>query len=222
MAGPYYEERPLGPNGPIPVQEYRSERAQLDSARIAPYLVADVDAVQHSSVKWRAIFAGFFVSLMTYLILMSLGLAMGGGQLQTAIPTGDVSIPILGSGAGLWITAAVVVSLFIGSYASGRVSGLVTNRVGRTQGVVVSALFLGFLLSQFSLGIDAGAAVDGSGGDGLSRLLQARTLGESGGWTLFASLFLGLLSSILGGGIGARANLRAPLSRADRVALRSV
>jgi hypothetical protein len=42
---------------------------------------------------------------------------------------------------------------------------------------------------------------------------------EIAGWTLFGALFLGTLFSMVGGGIGAQMNLRAPLSRADEHAI---
>lgn len=330
MAERYYDERRMGPNGPVPVNDaryyeedrirmeermreerdrnerVRDERVREDRVRINdrprlvdPIVTPDVDVLQRSTVKWRAIFAGAFVSIMTYLILMSLGLAIGGGNLQGVIQ-GEDTAQALGIGAGVWLVASIVISLFIGAFAAGRVSGLITNRVGRTQGVVISALFFGLLLSQVgsaigSLGRGIGATVGAVGtaagdlsknpqvqdladdviGDlnlrsspevvvsGLTRRLvrgdtdgaanylsrqagitreeadarlqtlktdiqqtandagQAAARGmRTAGYTLFGSLLLGMLAAILGGGAGAAASLRSPLSRADRTALR--
>jgi hypothetical protein len=42
---------------------------------------------------------------------------------------------------------------------------------------------------------------------------------EIAGWTLFGALFLGTLFAMVGGGVGAQMNLRAPLSRADERAI---
>lgn len=290
----------------------RDERAErLERERVAersahrPYLSPvtslDVDAVSNSTVKWRAIFAGLFVSLMTYLILMSAGLALGGLNLVGVIQGRD-SAQALGIGAGIWMVAAIMISLFTGAFAASRVSGLITNRIGRTQGVVIAALFFGVMLSQLGSAIgtlgrgvgDTIGAVGSAAGDlsknpqvqdlvddvigdlnlrsspevvvsGVTRRLvrgdtqsavnylsreanitpeeanarlqhlqgdikaTATDVGTTaahaikvGGLTLFGALVLGMLSSLLGGGLGAGANLRKPLSRADQVALRDL
>lgn len=109
------------------------------------------------TISWRAIFAGAFVALITYMALMALGLAFGGGALQGVIQ-GNANANSLGVGAGIWMIVSVLVSLFVGSYVSARVGFEFPIRVGRYQGVVIASLFF---IAMFS---ELGAAVGALGG----------------------------------------------------------
>jgi hypothetical protein len=252
----------------------------------------------HSRLSWRAILAGAAISLLTYVVFLSLGLAVAGGSLRDVIQGTD-SGQGFGIGTGIWLIFPVLVSLFVGSYAAARVSGLVPIRVGRIQGVVIASLFFGFILMQVGaavgmLGRGVGSVV-GAAGDqaaniaqdprvqdqleqalgglnlrsppgevarGLAlRLIRGDTNGarnylareagippaeaeqrigriqadvqraavdasmqatrvmQAAGWTLFGALVLGSLFAMLGGGLGARLNLRAPISEVDRKAI---
>jgi hypothetical protein len=111
----------------------------------------------HLSVRWRAIFAGTLVAIFTYTLLMSLGIAIAGGQL-TGIIQGDNSASALGIGSAIWTILSVLVSLFAGGFIAGQVGGLVTMQVGRVHGLVVATLFFGILFSQL------GSAVSSIGG----------------------------------------------------------
>jgi len=130
----------------------------------SPYLAEATHALERSSISWRAIFAGVFISLLVYFILTFLGLAIGGSTLQGLIE-GRESVAGLGIGTGIWIVLSCLISLFVGAYYAGRVSGLITIKIGRVQGLVISALFFGFLFSQL------GAAV-GSIGQGAGSMLK--------------------------------------------------
>jgi hypothetical protein len=121
-------------------------------------------------VSWRAIFAGLFVSLISYFILLALGLAIGGASLESAaLGTGSASG--IGGWTGVWMIISLVLSLFIGSFSASRVSGLIPIRVGRTQGVVITALFFLVILSQAAsivglIGRGVGGAVGALGSAG--------------------------------------------------------
>lgn len=128
--------------------------------------------LERSSINWRAIFAGFFISLMVYMILTSLGLAIGGSTLKGVVQ-GQGGGTGLSIGSGIWLVVSVFLSLFTGSYLAGRVSGLVTGRIGGTQGVVIAALFFAFMLSQ------VGALV-GALGNGLGSVIGAAGSAASG------------------------------------------
>lgn len=106
------------------------------------------------SVHWRAVFAGVFVAELVYIVLLTLGLAIGAMQVSNLIQ-GTGSARALGSGFGIWMVITVVLSLFAGSYAAGRASGIVATRVGYIQGAVISSLFFIMMLSQigFSVGM---------------------------------------------------------------------
>jgi hypothetical protein len=124
---------------------------------------AGTSAVERSSISWRAIFAGFFISFMVYLILASLGLAIGGATLKGVVQ-GQGGGSGLSIGSGIWLVVTALISLFVGSYLAGRVGGLVTSRVGGVQGFVVAALFFAFMISQ------VGALV-GTVGSGLGTVI---------------------------------------------------
>ena len=252
----------------------------------------------HTSVRWGAIFAGTLIALLVYATLISLGMAFGGDSLQSVV-RGEASAQSLGIGAGIWLVASVLLSLFAGGFVSGRVAGQVAMRVGRIQGMVVSGLFFALMFSGAgsaigSIGNGLGSVASTVGGaagnvaqtpeaqelidDAIgdlnlksspevvakgvaSRLIRgnddaalnylSRQAGitraeaqqrietvkaqfdqvvaqagdtaaravEIAGWTLFGALFLGTLFSMVGGGVGAQMNLRAPLSRADERAI---
>jgi hypothetical protein len=127
---------------------------------------------EHSTINWRAIFAGVFISLLSYSVLISLGLAVGGTTLRGIIQGNDAG-QTFGIGSGIWLIVSALISLFIGSYSAGKSSGLISTRVGRTQGVVITAIFFGIMLSQVgstigflgkglgsTLGVMGGAAGD--------------------------------------------------------------
>lgn len=256
--------------------------------------LADTARESHS-VHWRAVFAGAFIAILVYFILMSLGVAIG-GMGAANVMEGESSPRAFGVSAGIWTLCSVLISLFAGSYASSRVSGMIATRVGYVQGGVVASLFFLFMMSQvgvamglFSQGL-AGAGigardlardpaiiglVEDSIGDlnfrsapehvaagvstrllrgdmdsattflasqsGISReealgRLQMLTLefqammNEAGqraasvarnvGWTAFGSMLLGAICAMLGGALGAQLNLRKPVDRMDRSALK--
>ncbi len=259
---------------------------------------SQVQAVEDSSVSWRAIFAGMFIALLTYLSLISLGVAVGSSALEEVI-RGQDTAGGLGWGSGIWFVVSALASLFVGSYCASRVSGPITTRIGRIQGGVITALFFAIMLSQIGstlgfLGRGLGSivgAVGGAAGDlsqnpqvqdtidqaigdlnlraspevvaqgvavrllrgngesaknylarqaGISpaeadqRLTQIRQnmdkvltdvgstaakVASIAGWSLFGALVLGSLFSMLGGGLGAQMNLRAPLSHMDEEAI---
>lgn len=123
------------------------------------YLDVEEATREARSPHWRAIFAGVFVSMLIYFTLMSLGLAIGAGEVKDVI--NGASASGLGTGAGIWLVVTVLISLFVGSYASSRVSGLIMTRVGYVQGAVIAALFFGLMITQ--AGMLIGAASSGVG-----------------------------------------------------------
>ena len=94
----------------------------------------------HPFVSWRSIVAGLLVTLFTFATLMFLGMAVGGVALQGIVDQGSSArgFPI---GAGIWLLLSTLLSLFAGSYFSGRVSSFLTSRSGAAQGLVIASLF---------------------------------------------------------------------------------
>lgn len=116
--------------------------------------VLNIESASHDSfsVHWSAIFAGLFVATLSYIALMSLGLAVGANTMRDVI-SGEASMGSVGAGTGLWMIFSALFSLFLGSYASGRVSGIIATRVGYIQGAVITALFFLMMLSQIGVGV---------------------------------------------------------------------
>ncbi|MBC7690466.1 MAG: hypothetical protein H7222_01745 [Methylotenera sp.] len=163
----------VAPITPIGASAQGNRKAVIQPPSTSPiasnsYSSSRLQNVENSSVNWRAIIAGVFISLLSYGILMSLGLAIGGAKAQGFIAgTDDASG--FGMGTGIWLVTSVLISLFIGSFAAGRASGLIPMRLGRTQGAVIAALFFGILLSQIGgavglLGKGLGSTLGAVGG----------------------------------------------------------
>jgi hypothetical protein len=127
--------------------------------------------LQRSSISWRAIFAGAFISLLFYVILTALGIAIGGAKLQGVV-AGTSGGGGLTLASGLWLGISVLISLFAGCYLAGRASGLMPSRIGGIQGLVIAALFFGFLFMQVG-------SVIGSLGSGLGSVVG--TVGNAAG-----------------------------------------
>lgn len=135
----------------------------------------DLEVMQaswHPFVSWRAVIAGLFVTILTFSILSFLGMAVGGIALNNVVEDGGAQG--LSIGAGVWFLVTVLVSLFVGSYFSGRVSSFFTARVGAAQGLVIAALFSVLFLYQVGLTLGAvtggvANAVSGIGGAAASQ-----------------------------------------------------
>lgn len=89
---------------------------------------------------WRSTVAGLLISIMSYMLLSALGVAIIGLASQSAIEN-ETGASALATGAGLWMGISAVVSLFVGSYFAVRISKNITNKVGTAQGLVVASTF---------------------------------------------------------------------------------
>jgi hypothetical protein len=91
-------------------------------------------------VCWKAISAGLLISVMTYMVLSTLGFAIFGVAAQSAIEN-ESGGKLLASGAGIWMALSAVVALFAGSYFAVRMSKFVTNKIGTAHGLVLASVF---------------------------------------------------------------------------------
>lgn len=251
---------------------------------------------QYPLVSWRSILAGLVFSIICYVALTALGVAVMGASVDDLIgqTRGDASGLAVGTGA--WIIVSALLSLTAGGYFAARISNLVTGKIGGAQGIVIASLFFSLLLygagTAFgAMGRSMGGAVRSMTGttgglfsnqavqetieqsfEGLNlksspevvargvaaRLLRSDNEGaksylafqadvpvtevdariaamgsqmkagmekaaitatkgmQAAGWTVFLTLFLGVISCVFGGLLGARANNRKPL--VDQVA----
>jgi len=122
-----------------------------------------VNPEQQPRISWGAIFAGCFLSLVTYLVLSVLGTAIGAGAID---PLHDAN-PLngFGKGTGIWLGITTILSILVGAFVAGRSA----PGQGGLHGVLtwsVTTLVTTYLLASLASGI-AGAAT-GVVGKGLS------------------------------------------------------
>ncbi len=104
--------------------------------------------------SWSSVFAGIFISFITFICLMALGMGIGGIALSDLEGARAVGI-----GGVAWTIIAAMVSLFIASFAASRVSNYISTGVGMVQGATIAALFFGLL---FWMGSSLTGAVGGA------------------------------------------------------------
>lgn len=106
------------------------------------------------AICWKSTIAGFFISIMTFMILSALGTGLLGLAAQSAIEN-ESGGGMLASGSGLWLGVSAAMSLFVGSYFTVRIANKTANKVGIAHGFVVASLFFVLLISG------VGSAVSG-------------------------------------------------------------
>ena len=123
--------------------------------------VASSEAMIESASKplicWRSVIGGFLVAMLTMVGILGLGMAMGGIGMDE-----DTTAQSVGMFSGIWFLAASVISIFVGSYYSARVSSFRIARVGSAQGLLIATMFLGFFLYQTIMGLGAAGKAAGS------------------------------------------------------------
>lgn len=116
-----------------------------------------IESASKPLICWRSVIGGFLVAMLTMVGFLGLGMAMGGIGMDE-----DTSARSVGMFSGIWFLAATVVSIFMGSYYSARVSSFRIARVGSAQGILIATLFLGFFLYQTIMGLGAAGKAAGS------------------------------------------------------------
>jgi hypothetical protein len=130
-------------------------------------------------LSWGAILGGAFVALGIWILLYSLGLALG---LSSVDPGDPGSARSAGIGTGIWSIIAPLIALFIGGYVAARTAGVVDKTGGALHGAVLwglttlaGTILMGMALSSlmgavFSVGRTAagaaGSAVMGAASQG--------------------------------------------------------
>src|SRR5471030_2032055 len=99
-----------------------------------------VDYTHHNLICWKSVISGVLISIMAFMILTALGAGIGGMTASNLISNEEGGSG-LATGAGLWLGLSAVVSLFLGSFFSQRVSKYVTHKVGAAHGIVIASIF---------------------------------------------------------------------------------
>lgn len=120
----------------------------------------NVHSSHHSLISWKAIIGGLFVAMITYTTLVALGVGMGAASVSEIIQQGSDASGLAG-GAALWLGISAFLSLGLGSYFAARTSTFITDQIGAAQGLILAALFFGFMI--YGAGQTIGVAGRGLG-----------------------------------------------------------
>lgn len=158
-------------------------------------------------ISWGGIFGGVLAGIGTLLLLSSLGLAIG----ISAADPGDSSASAIGAGAAIWTSLTLLVALFVGGWASTRLSMLWERTTALYEGMLVwvISMMLILYLTASGIGLVASGAF-GSLGDAAQA--AGSSVNEAGlstevsatAWLTFVALVLSLLAAIGGAAMGRR------------------
>lgn len=130
----------------------------------APTAVSQV-VEYHDRVRWGPILGGLVTALSLQLVLSALGAAVGLSTLSGGAQAGDVGI-----GVGIWTVLSVLISLFLGGYATARACGPMSRTSALINGAILWSTVLvtsAWLLASGvsgAFGVLASAAGDAAGG----------------------------------------------------------
>lgn len=124
----------------------------------ARYTASTDEPVVMRRISWGAIIAGTVAATAMHILLSLLGLAIGASTVDPAhYDTPEASS--LGLGAGVWWTGSALVSIFIGGWVAGRLSGDPVREDGALHGFVtwgLSTILMFYLLTTTLGGILGG------------------------------------------------------------------
>jgi hypothetical protein len=176
----------------IPARERDGDRERLEEQRYQTSLEAPAMAVNR--VSWGAILAGTGVGLVVQLVMSILGIAIG---LTLAEPvTGEVGLQTIGIAVGIWWIITALVSLFLGGWTAGRLSGMRLRMDAILHGIMTWAVIslIGFYL------VTIGADIV-MGGQFLA-IAEAATATAAAWWVVIA-LLVGAVAAAAGAALGA-------------------
>lgn len=110
-------------------------------------------------ISWGSIFAGVIVALVVQLLLSLLGLAIGLGSINPMTETDPFSG--LGTGALVWWVASMLIALFAGGLAAGRLSGLTVPFDRVLHGFLTFSVYS--IVSFFMITTAVGGIISGVG-----------------------------------------------------------
>ncbi len=160
-------------------------------------------------LSWRSILAGVVSGLAIWVMLYTLGVAIG----MTAIDPGEPNtLQATGWFSGIWTLVVPIVALFVGGLVAGRGAGPVTRGEGALHGLVTWGLTI-LIGAWFVSNVVAGAINIGSqlsrempnpGAFGLDLSTQIEAVDAAARffWSLFGSIALAMLAALAGGALG--------------------
>lgn len=112
-------------------------------------IVQAPDAFQGMKISWGGVFGGVLAGVGALILLSSLGVAIGVSAAQVRDTDGDA----IRTGAAIWTGLSLLVSLFIGGWASTRLSMLWEPTTAMFEGVLVWVLSVVIVLYLTASGV---------------------------------------------------------------------
>ena len=190
-----------------------------ETHRVGSRMPAEVLPSTISRISWGAIFAGTVVAFVAQILFTLLGLAIG---LTIVEPmTGQAPWEGVGIGAGIWWVVTALISLFLGGWTAGRLSGMPLRQDAMLHGVVVWGLIT-FISVFFAI---SGVGAVASGPIGTIQQAMRQMSGQVGqinqmdltggvmmsAWWAFAALLARVIAVAIGAALGAPRDLPASL-----------
>jgi hypothetical protein len=201
-------------NGPTPPHEMHDPEERHD---VGSWALTEVHPSTINRISWGAIFAGTVVAFVVQILFSVLGLAIG---LTIVEPmTGQAPWEGIGIGAGIWWVVTALISLLLGGWTAGRLSGMPLRQDAMLHGVVVWGLvtFISVLLAV------AGGGAVAAGPLGMIQQAMQQMIGQMGqiditdvtsgvtmsAWWAFGALLAGVIAVAIGAALGAPRDLPA-------------
>jgi hypothetical protein len=121
-----------------------------------------VDPFAGMRISWGGVFGGVLVGIGTLLLLTALGLAIGVSAVDAGNPDGSR----VGTGAAIWTALTLLIALFVGGWASTRLSMLWERTTAMFEGALVWVLSMMLILylTANGIGLIVGGATQMLGG----------------------------------------------------------
>jgi hypothetical protein len=163
-------------------------------------IVESPDAFQGMKISWGGVFGGVLAGVGALILLSSLGVAVG---VSAARRTADGES--IRTGAAIWTGLSLLISLFIGGWASTRLSMLWERTTAMFEGVLVWVLSVIIVLYLTASGV---TLVFGGGFGTADQVAasaaQVQHAVSATAWVSFVALVLSLLAAIAGAAAGRR------------------
>jgi hypothetical protein len=108
-----------------------------------------VDPFVGMRISWGGVFSGVLAGIGTLLLLTALGVAIGVSAIDPNNPDGGA----VGTGAAIWTALSLLIALFVGGWASTRLSMLWERTTAMFEGVLVWVLSMVLILYLAANGI---------------------------------------------------------------------
>jgi ABC-type transport system involved in multi-copper enzyme maturation permease subunit len=107
------------------------------------------DTFAGMKISWGGVFGGVLAGIGTLMLLSSLGIAIGISAVDPRDPDGSA----IGTGAAIWTALTLLVALFVGGWASTRLSMLWERTTAMFEGALVWVLSLMLILYMAASGV---------------------------------------------------------------------